>query len=78
VIPINVALGSPVRIAILRHIPVVGTTPTEMAETIGVSLPTASRHLLVLAEAGILKVRRSGRHRVYSPTVRRIEIILPG
>ena len=41
-------------------------TARELAETGGIAAPTASGHLARLVEAGLLAVRRQGRHRYFS------------
>ena len=73
---ISQTLGSPVRIWILRTLPAGGSTPTEMARRLGMSVPSMSRHMAILEAGGVLRVRPSGRYRVYSAAVRMIEIVL--
>src|SRR6476661_3189388 len=41
-------------------------TASELAEAGGIALPTASGHLARLVEAGLLGVRKQGRHRYFS------------
>ncbi|MBV8932733.1 MAG: winged helix-turn-helix transcriptional regulator [Kutzneria sp.] len=45
-------------------------TSTQLAQALGVSLGTVSAHLAVLREAGVVAGVRSGRHVLYSRTVR--------
>ncbi|HLY55518.1 MAG TPA: winged helix-turn-helix domain-containing protein, partial [Stellaceae bacterium] len=43
-------------------------TVSELAESAGVALPTASGHLSRLADAGLVAARRQGRHRYFALT----------
>jgi DNA-binding transcriptional ArsR family regulator len=40
-------------------------TVTELAEPFSMTQPAVSQHLRVLREAGLVDVRKEGRHRVY-------------
>jgi DNA-binding transcriptional ArsR family regulator len=41
------------------------TSASELADLVGLSRPAASQHLGVLLEAGLMRVRRDGRRRLY-------------
>jgi DNA-binding transcriptional ArsR family regulator len=41
------------------------TSASDLADAVGLSRPAASQHLGVLLEAGLLRVRRDGRRRLY-------------
>lgn len=60
------ALGDPTRRAIFealtRHPRAVG----ELADAFPISRPAVSQHLKVLADAGLLTVRRDGARRIYA------------
>lgn len=61
------ALGHPVRLGIMRYI--AGRPETcacDFAELFGVAQPTASQHLKVLREAGLVSSRRRGTQICYS------------
>jgi len=73
---ISETLGSAVRIWILRLLPAAGATPTEMAHRLGMSVPSMSRHMAILAAGGVLRARTDGRCRIYTGAIRRIEIVL--
>ena len=53
-------------------------TATEMAMAGGVSASTASSHLARLSKAGVLTVRRQGRHRYYSIASREVAAAIEG
>jgi DNA-binding transcriptional ArsR family regulator len=40
-------------------------TATELAEPFAMSQPAVSQHLRVLREAGLVQVKKEGRHRIY-------------
>jgi DNA-binding transcriptional ArsR family regulator len=40
-------------------------TVTELTEPFGISQPAVSQHLRVLRAAGLVQVRKAGRHRIY-------------
>jgi DNA-binding transcriptional ArsR family regulator len=64
-------LACPARLAALRA---VGERPrgvTEVATEIGIATSTASYHLAALADAGMVRVQRRGRRRVYRLAKRR-------
>src|SRR3989442_15014759 len=54
------ALAHPIRRAILEELAAGDATVSELAEPHDVSLPAISRHLRVLADAGLLQVEPEG------------------
>lgn len=58
-------LACPARLAALRAVADRGLDVTEVARVTGVSVSTASYHLGLLLDAGMVQVRRRGRRRVY-------------
>ena len=42
-----------------------GCGVTEAAERVGITQPTASRHLAMMAEVGLVRVHRRGHRRIY-------------
>ena len=60
------AFGEPSRLRILRLLTSRPMMVNEIAEKIGLSQSTVSRHLGVLREAGILTDRRDGQHVYYT------------
>jgi DNA-binding transcriptional ArsR family regulator len=64
-------LACPARLAALRAIAGGGLGVTEVAHVTGVSVSTASHHLGKLLDAGMVRVRRCGRRRVYRLARRR-------
>ncbi|WP_343730687.1 winged helix-turn-helix domain-containing protein [Duganella sp.] len=60
------AIGDPTRALMLSRL-LDGRfyTATELAQHAGVSAPTASQHLKLLADEGLARVRAQGRHRYY-------------
>jgi ArsR family transcriptional regulator len=61
------ALGDPTRFAIFKAIAAAGQiTCGEIATRFPVAQPTVSHHLKVLADAGLVEVRREGSHGLYS------------
>jgi DNA-binding transcriptional ArsR family regulator len=58
-------LACPTRLAALRAVGEKGMGVTEVARVTGVTLSTASHHLGRLLDAGMVRVRRCGRRRVY-------------
>ena len=64
--PVASLLADPARVAMLLALS--GgqeVAVNELAQTAGISLPTASSHLAKLAAAGIVGMRRQGRHHLY-------------
>ena len=55
------ALADPTRRAIVERLVEGEATVTELAEPFDISLPAISRHLRVLAEAGLIGRRKDGR-----------------
>jgi DNA-binding transcriptional ArsR family regulator len=63
---IGTALGQPARSAIaLELLDGRARTATELADVAGVGRATASSHLALLLDGGLLRVERQGRHRYY-------------
>lgn len=57
------ALGHPVRLALVRLVvqgPEDGTPAGELQERVGIPASTLSHHLAALADAGLVKVERTG------------------
>ena len=59
------AMGEPVRIRLLDHLREREASVNELAEALGASQQNVSKHLAVLAEAGILGRRKEGTHVYY-------------
>jgi DNA-binding transcriptional ArsR family regulator len=59
------AVSDPTRRQMLELLSVRDRTVTELAEPFDMTQPAVSQHLRVLREAGLVDVRREGRHRVY-------------
>lgn len=58
------ALGSPVRIAIVREIEGAGEScPTELSERLGESVKVVAYHVRKLADAGVIELRGTDRRR---------------
>ena len=58
------ALGDPVRAAIVEHLGRAGeATVSDLAGRFPISIQAVSKHLQVLAEAGVISQRRHGRQR---------------
>jgi DNA-binding transcriptional ArsR family regulator len=64
-------LSCPARLAALRAIADGGLDVTAVAEATGVTVSTASHHLGLLLDAGMVRVRRCGRRHVYRLARRR-------
>ena len=60
------ALGNPARLALVEQLFLGERCVCELQPESGVELPTVSRHLAVLREAGIVKERRQGVNIYYS------------
>lgn len=71
--PMFTALQEPSRVLVLKRVMLVGPADVQkIAEALPQERSVVSRHLHILREAGILKMRREGRHRIYEvdgPTV---------
>lgn len=63
------ALGNPVRRAILIELREQPLSVTQIAERFPVSRPAISRHLAVLAEAGLVELREEGARNLYAVRV---------
>ena len=59
------AVSDPTRRQMLELLRVRDRTVTELAEPFAMTQPAVSQHLRVLREAGLVNVRKEGRHRVY-------------
>jgi len=59
------AVSDPTRRQMLELLSIRDRTVTELAAPFDMSQPAVSQHLRVLREAGLVEVRRDGRHRVY-------------
>ncbi len=60
------ALADPTRILILYTLADRPHNVTELAETLGMSQPTTSRHLKTLRERGMVQAEREGQSVIYS------------
>ncbi|MCA8959883.1 MAG: helix-turn-helix transcriptional regulator [Planctomycetes bacterium] len=61
------AIADPVRRRILDRLAVEGETPAlNLGDGFAASQPALSKHLRVLRDAGLVRVRRSGRSQLYS------------
>ena len=69
------ALGDPTRLRILQHISRRPRSTQELAPLVGLSEAGASKHLRLLAAAGILEARREGYYVVYSLVHERVETL---
>ncbi len=59
------AVSDPTRRQMLQLLSVREHTVAELAQPFRMSQPAVSQHLRVLRDAGLVGVRREGRHRVY-------------
>lgn len=59
------ALGEPSRLQIVELLRTNSLAVGELAETVGIRQPQASKHLKVLAESGIVSVEPRARQRIY-------------
>lgn len=59
------ALGEPNRLKIVELLRTNSFAVGEIAETVGIRQPQASKHLKVLAESGIVAVEPRARQRIY-------------
>ena len=66
------ALADPRRILILYAINDRSTNVTELANTIGISQPAASRHLKILRDRGLVQATRQGTSVEYAITDQRL------
>jgi len=61
------ALAEPARIEILKHLIVSGASDVkDLSEKMPQDRSVISRHLAMMEKAGILKVKKEGRHMIYS------------
>jgi DNA-binding transcriptional ArsR family regulator len=64
--PLFKALQEPARLAVIRQLLILGKADiSQIAEDLPQERSVISRHLQVLLDAGILRVERAGRHRIY-------------
>ncbi|PAU89418.1 transcriptional regulator [Pseudomonas sp. WN033] len=75
------ALQEPARVAVLRQLLLLGRADVgEIAQQLPQERSVISRHLQQLHEAGIVRVERAGRHRIYEvdgpALMRQFEVIL--
>jgi DNA-binding transcriptional ArsR family regulator len=71
-------LADPLRLGVVDRLGHGGpATVSELADGLGVALPTLSNHLRRLREAGIVSVERTGRHAVYALADPGVEALLP-
>ena len=59
------ALGEPGRLRIVELLRSRPHAVGEIAELLGIRQPQVSKHLKVLAQAGVVRVRPQARHRIY-------------
>lgn len=72
--PLFKALQEPARLAVIRQLLILGKADiSQIAEGLPQERSVISRHLQVLLDAGILRVERAGRHRIYE--INGLEII---
>jgi len=78
--PLFKALQEPARLAVIRQLLLLGKADisrkadiSQIAEGLPQERSVISRHLQVLLDAGILRVERAGRHRIYE--INGLEII---
>jgi DNA-binding transcriptional ArsR family regulator len=69
------ALADPTRRAILQRLRAQPRSVAEIAADFRVSRPAVSQHLRVLADAGLLRRHRSGRHNFYALDLRGISVL---
>lgn len=64
--PLFKALQEPSRVAVLRQLMLLGRADVgQIAEHLPQERSVISRHLQLLLEAGIVRMERAGRHRIY-------------
>lgn len=61
-------LSSATRVNLWMSISSEGSTPTELANTLGLAPSSITHHLKVLKDAGLIDVQRKGRYRIYRGT----------
>ena len=69
-------LAEPTRVLILIHLMSAPSGVMEMTRALGLSQPTVSEHVRVLAAAGLIRGKRQGSGNVYSASPRRFERLL--
>lgn len=61
------ALGEPVRIEILKYLAIHGESDVKsLADKLPQDRSVISRHLALMEQAGLVQVRKEGRHMIYS------------
>jgi DNA-binding transcriptional ArsR family regulator len=77
-VPVLKELAEPLRLRVVDRLSNGGpATVTEMAREFGVPLPQLSNHLRRLRTAGLVRVRREGRHGIYELTDPGLEALMP-
>ena len=67
--PVFAALSDPTRRAVLQAVSTRGTaTATELVDDVAVTRQAVAKHLLVLAEAGLVTAEKAGREQRYRVT----------
>jgi len=75
IVKIAKALSDKTRIRILKEIAIKGSISCGDAEKVaGLSQPTVSHHLKILAEAGLLNTEKDGRHVIVSVNKKALEV----
>jgi DNA-binding transcriptional ArsR family regulator len=69
------AIADPTRRALLDALAEGERTAGELGEPFGISQPALSQHLRVLREAGLVRQRKDGRHRVYRLDPKQLESV---
>src|SRR4051794_11003928 len=71
-------LADPTRLRVVDHLLHAGPAPvSELARRLGLPLPQLSNHLRRLREAGLVTVRRTGRHGIYKLADPKMEALMP-
>lgn len=73
--PVFAALGDPTRLSLMHRLSTEGPgSITHLSDGSGISRQAITRHLNVLARAGLVRDRMEGREHVYSLDLKRLEI----
>lgn len=71
-------LAHPLRLRVIDRLGHLGPAPVSaLAAELGAPMPELSNHLRRLREAGLVRVRRDGRHAVYELADSGVELLLP-
>jgi DNA-binding transcriptional ArsR family regulator len=77
-VPLLKELADPIRLQVIDRLGQGGpASVSEMAGSLGVPLPTLSNHLRRLRGAGLVRVRREGRHAIYELNDPGLEALAP-